>query len=113
MYPRSVLLYRSFLCTLVPVLGTVVLFCTFVPASGGPGNVRRNHLFGNHHLGKTPNTLGTDGSLKGPNLEKNEFRLKFQSRPSEFPAKKKLGPWWVAHLKVSVSLDHVNAGGKF
>ena len=54
---------------------------------------------------------------KGPNLEKNQDRLKFsisleifklawkfQDRPPEFPTK--IGVWWVARLKFSISLEN-------
>ena len=53
---------------------------------------------------------------QGPRIEKNQSRLKFsislenfnldwtfQSRPSEFPTK--IGVWWVARLKFTISLE--------
>ena len=54
---------------------------------------------------------------KGPKIEKMQSRLKFTTRlkfsisleifnpgPSEFPTKK-IGVWWVARLKISISIE--------
>ena len=50
--------------------------------------------------------------LKGPKIETIQYRLKlpFNLDLQNSPPKK--GPWWVARLKFSISLEHVNPGGR-
>ena len=83
---------------------------------------------------KTPSFCGISGDLapstrkslaipKGPKIEKIQSRLKisisleifnldwnFQSWPSDFPTK--IGVWWVARLKFSISIENFNPGGR-
>ena len=48
---------------------------------------------------------------KAISLEIFSLAWNVQSRPSEFPPKK-IGPWWVARLKFSVSFENFNPGGQ-
>ena len=73
-------------------------------------------------FGKLP-TRFPSAFPKGPKIEKNKSRLKFSipieifnpdwifnPEPSEFPTK--IGVWRVARLKISISIENLNPGGR-